>query len=116
MEIPNLANKKVISESLQKLEAFFGILYVALFLILLGVFTYFFSNHLLSLNKPVPAREVPLSPEFEVLRTKIGITFENTDSIKNNIEKLEDNTERIVGGVKGRTNPFDSYASTRSTR
>ena len=116
MEIPNLTNKKVIAEGLQKLEAFFGILYVVLFLVLLGVFTYFFSDNLLSLNKPVAARQVPLSPEFTVLKSKVGIAFEGTEVIKKNIEKLEDNTERIVGGVKGRANPFDSYAPTRPTR
>lgn len=116
MEIPNFANKKIIADSLQKLEAFLGILYVVVFLVLLGALTYFFSDNLLSLNKPAPARQVPLSPEFAVLKSKIGITFEGTESIKNNIEKLEDNTERIVGGVKGRSNPFDSYATPRPTR
>jgi hypothetical protein len=116
MEVPNLKNNKIIAEVLQKLESFLGILYTVLFLAMLGSFAYFFSENLLSLDKPVPARQVPLSPEFAVLKSKTGIVFEGTESIKNNIEKLEDNTERIVGGVKGRANPFDSYAPTRPTR
>ncbi len=116
MQLPNIASKKLVTDTLQKAEAFLGLGLAVLFIGLVLAFGYFYSINLLSLNQPVQKEPVALSPDLENLRSKIGITFDGTDGLKKNVQNLEDNTERIVGGIKGRSNPFNSYASPRPSR
>ncbi len=116
MQLPNIANQKIVTDTIQKAEAFLGIGLFVLFLILTSVCSYFYSTNLLSLGSAAQKQTVSLSPELELLKSKTGIIFEGTDGLKKNIGNLEDNTERIVGGVKGRSNPFNSYAAPRPTR
>ncbi len=116
MQLPNIANKKIVIETIQKAEAFLGLGLAVLFIGLISVYGYFYSTNLLTLNQSAQKQPVALSPDLENLRSKIGITFDGTDGLKKNVQNLEDNTERIVGGIKGRSNPFNSYASPRPSR
>jgi hypothetical protein len=117
MQLPNnIQAKKIVTDTLQKAEAFLGVGLALVFLGIAGAFGYFYSENFLSLSKTPQTQAVPLSPDLENLRAKIGITFIATDGLKKNVQNLEDNTERIVGGVKGRSNPFNSYASSRPSR
>lgn len=116
MQIPPLNNKKIVTDAFKKAEAYQGIAIATLYIALACTFGYFYSINLLSLRDQPSPKAVPLSPEFETLKNKLSITFESTDGLKMNVANLKDTTERIVGGTKGRSNPFDSYASSRPSR
>ena len=119
MQIIDLKNKPMVSNVTKKVEAFQSIIYIVLVLITFSIYGYFFSANLLSLQAPAVAQPVPLSPDIEALKAQTGITFEGSDALKKNIDGLKDNTEQItqiIEGPKGRTNPFETYAPSRSSR
>lgn len=112
----SIKNQPLVSSVGKKVEAFQGFLYATIVVIFFAGYAYFFSVNFFSLDEPAAAVPVPLAPEIEALKAQAGISFEGSDGLKKNIEGLKDNTEKIIGGPKGRTNPFDSYAPTRSSR
>ena len=119
MQIIDLKNKPMVNNVTKKFEAFQGIVYAAIVVIVFSVYGYFFSANLLSLQSPAAAQPVPLSPSIEALKAQTGITFDGSDALKKNIDGLKDNTEQItqiIEGPKGRTNPFETYAPSRSSR
>ncbi len=119
MQIIDLKNKPIVSNVTKRFEAFQGVIYTFIVVIFFAVYGYFFSVNLLSLQEPAKAQSVPLSPEIEALKAQTGVTFDGSEILKKNIEGLKDNTEhitQIIEGPKGRTNPFETYAPSRSSR
>lgn len=116
MQISDIKNKQIVGNVTEKISTYQGFIYLGVLVIAFAAYAYFFSVHYFELSAPISANPIPVSAEFQALQAKVGLSFDSAETLRKNINALKDFSEPVVGGAKGRPNPFDSYAAPRSTR
>lgn len=102
---------------LQKLEAFQNVIVFTALLTVYLVAGYFFYSNIANLKNAPVSFTVPLPQEIKTFESvSSSISFDGLDSLPKYIQNLKDSSITIVGGAKGRDNPFDTYATPRSSR
>ena len=111
------AIQKPQADILQKIEAFQTVIVFAVLFFAYAVGGYFFYAEWAGLKNAPKSFTVPLPQEIKNFEASAGtISFDGLDSVPKYVQNLKDNSITIVGGSKGRDNPFDSYATPRSSR
>jgi hypothetical protein len=115
MQFSDINNQKIVADVTQKLNAYQSLIGIVVIVIAFGAYGYFFSQHYFELSKPATGKTVPMSADMQQLQSQLNLSFDGAESLRKNISSLKDFSEPVVGSVRGRTNPFDSYASPRPT-